>query len=205
MERGIKRMQIGIGFWFLWALSSAVGWMVAFPIRGDLLWPPGWLVAGVVSGTLQSLLLRLCKARTGLWQWWILASIVGWVLAWLTIGAATDDMADLVVLELMIAASVPVGVLQWLVLRRHLAVPVSWTVVNPLSIGVGIAVVIWIGRIVGHVDDTMIELVIGALFGIVPGAITASVLLWPLRKAFSGMPNLANGSIVLYDRKQQGE
>lgn len=172
----------GRSLWLLWALAGAMGWAMGFPIEGDFLWSPGWLLAGVVTGTLQAFLLWQFMSRGKLWQGWMLASIAGWAASALMLGTATDDWPDMAVLGLMMAAGLPVGTLQWLVLRQYRVNAGLWMVAHSLGIGVAVMVVLWVNLAVGYVGSVIAAILMGSLFGIVGGVVTGSVLMWLLRK-----------------------
>ncbi len=184
----MKRTSVGTGIWFAWMLASAVGWAVAFPIKGDLVWPWGWLISGTLAGVLQAILLRRCTESSTAWKWWGVASTIGWMGACLVIGTVSIDTTDVKTLTTMLVAGIPAGILQWLTLQRtlrqtpreHIATLATWIVANVLGIGMAVTTVIMLDGASGYIDSLTAQVLIGGLFGMVQGAITGGVLTWQL-------------------------
>ncbi len=180
----VKRTNVGVGIWFAWMLASAVGWAIAFPVKGDFLWPWGWLISGALTGVLQAILLRQCVESSDAWKWWGLASIIGWMGACLVIGTVSFDTTDMKTLATILMAGIPAGVLQWLALRltlhKHIATLATWIVTNILGIGMAVTVTVMVNVATGYIDNLIAQVMAGGLFGMIQGAITGGVLMWQL-------------------------
>lgn len=193
-----ERTTVGWGFWLAWVLASVMGF-----IMGALL---GWSVAyglfdrdaydatigltvgivmGATAGFLQWVVLREKVARAG---GWVLASTLGFAIAFGTIGATdigeTNENYVMAGILFAVVFGVAGGVSQWLVLRRAglaragLWVPVSIfgslvaTIGFPLSSAIGAT---------GNYGLSAI--VLGLLLGAGLGAIPGAALVWLLRES----------------------
>ncbi len=176
-----KQTHNSVWIWFAWALASAVGWAVAFPIQGDFIWPWGWLISGTLAGMLQVILLRgrLGSSTTG--KWWGLASIIGWMGGSLVVGTISRDMPDVTSLTIIFAAGIPVGLLQgltlWTTLRGRITTVVTWIVANVLGIGMAVTASIMVSQATGYADSLITQVMLGGLFGMVQGTITGGALI----------------------------
>ena len=213
----------GRGFWFGWLAATVVGWAVGFAVSsffGLLLLlaigravglvfglPVAIAGGGMAVGVAQWLLLRRRVVPQG--RWWLLASIVGWALnlfifmpliggpflAGLGAPEALDAgaMAATGILVGGVAGTV-VGVLQWLVMRRHFSGAFLWVLAS--SIAWALCLLLFLPLIVGvffaavqTVQFTIVALVlvfvavVGA--GAVGGCITGLALLRLLRRPLS--------------------
>ena len=145
--------------------SSALGEAVALYVFLTLIGAFG----GASVGIAQWLVLRRQVARAG---WWVLASIVGFALGFVVggpLGSATTSRAvftpvDVAVQFLLGGAGngAPMGIAQWLVLRRQ------------------------VGRAGWWVLASTVGLAVGAFFSVAAGVIyapiTGGVLVWLLRQ-----------------------
>ena len=181
------------GLWLWWVVAGMVGWAAG--------WGVGWavveslsmdiavagyvgVVAGLtVAGVLQWLMLRRQVAHA---VWWIVASIVGGAVVGgviVAVGADTGFTAEVVrdvdvgwVVEAALFGAV-LGVLQWLVLRRQVALSGLWVLASTVG---------WI------VGDPVCSSLVGfgtlswVVFGAVYGAITGFALMWLLRQRAAG-------------------
>ncbi len=98
------------------------------------------------------------RAGWGLWLWWVLACTVGWGVGG-QVGAALDSYRNIMVTGFLAVAvgGVLAGVLQWLVLRPHVAGAGWWVpssilaaiAVGVVAFGVGLvnADVGWVGAV----------------------------------------------------------
>ena len=186
------------GLWLWWVVAGVVGWAAG--------WGLGWseveflsvdiaaaeyggVVVGVtVAGVLQWLMLRRHVARA---VWWIVASLVSGVVAGgviFGVGGDTGFTAEVArdmdlgwIMEAALYGAV-LGVLQWLVLRRQVALSGLWILASTVG---------WV------VGDPVCSSLIGfgtlswVVFGAVYGAITGIVLVWLLRQP---MPAAATGA-----------
>ncbi len=169
--------------WFLWLMAGAFGWgqgvywgwytptdpktlqVIPTVILAGYL---GVAVGGILIGVLQWLVLRRHLARSG---WWVLASlgavaVVG--VAVFGVGLVNTDVGWFGGVSVFGTA---VGVLQWLVLRRHLARSGWWVLASTVGWVVGMP----LGDIVGPPG-------LGAAYG----AITGTALVWLLRQGPPG-------------------
>jgi hypothetical protein len=185
----------GCGFWALWVLASALGWTVGFPIADAILSVLGkavadeiviWAMFGAAPGILQWLLLRRHLPRAGRW---VLASTLGGAL----IGVVGSTAPDVDPAVSSIVAGASIGILQWLVLRRHIAYAGWWLLASPVGWAVS-ALAIRTAERVGAAfgvaerglrtvvalpmsETVILALVLGA-FGAVSGVVTGIVLAW---------------------------
>ena len=184
-------MALDWGLWLWWVVAGMVGWAAG--------WGVGWavveflstdiavagyvgVIAGVtVAGVLQWLVLRRQVAQA---VWWIVASIVGGAVVGgviVAVGADTGFAAEAAmardvdvgwIVEAALYGAV-LGVLQWLVLRRQVAMSGWWVLASTVG---------WV------VGDPVCSSLIGfgtlswVVFGAVYGAITGLVLVWLLRQ-----------------------
>ena len=207
---------VGWRLWLLWVLASVVGGVVGMVatslairvfapvvdiVAGMAIGSLGWALFAVVDefavgvgvGVLQWLVLSRHLART---DRWIVASAVGWA-----IGRAVAVTTALVFLALGLPVSVGLGwsglvgwfavgagagVLQWLVLRRHLARASWWIVASVVgwgggSIAGGLLQVLLVAY--GEFESASAYIaIIGMTAGgaAVYGAITGAALVWLL-------------------------
>lgn len=183
-------MALDWRLWLWWVVAGVVGWAAGWGLGWSEVefWSVdiaaaeyGGVVVGVtVVGALQWLMLRQRMARAA---WWIVASLVSGVVAGGVIygvggdagftAEVTRDLDVGWVVEAGLYGAV-LGVLQWLVLRRQVALSGLWVVAST------------VGWIVGDpVCSSLMDF--GALswvvFGAVYGAITGLVLMWLLRQS----------------------
>ncbi|MYA51545.1 MAG: hypothetical protein F4045_07580 [Chloroflexi bacterium] len=182
-----------------WVLATAIGFSVGGPIEAVLGRSSGILVivyvsaGGTAAAVLQWLALRRHVSQAG---WWVGTGIVGGVVAGavgvavgvsagvttgviegLADGAAKgmeagiDAGVDAAGVTMAVVFGAAVGVVQWLMLRLHVAGAGWWV----LASGVG-----WVvsGFAAGVTDTAAGWAVLGAVYG----AITGSVLVWLLRQ-----------------------
>ena len=211
-----ERAQVGWGFWALWMLASSVGFAVILAVVGANVTVgfPRWLILGVsvaysvgdvvgfavsfglakvvvavVVGTVvgaplgiaQWLVLRRQISRAG---WWVLATSVG-VAVTLVVGVSDREIGwfDLGLLARLAVLVVPLGISQWLVLRRQIPRAGWWMLATIVGVTVTFAVVgavdgplgLTVGWVVGYTVG-------GTVGGAVGGAITGGVMVWLLRQ-----------------------
>ncbi len=183
-------MALDWRLWLWWVVAGVVGWAAGWGLGWSEVefWSVdiaaaeyGGVVVGVtVVGALQWLMLRRQLAGAA---WWIVASLVSGVVAGGVIygvggdaGFTAEVTRDLDVGWVVEAGlyGVVLGVLQWLVLRRQVALSGLWVLAST------------VGWIVGDpVCSSLMDF--GALswvvFGAVYGAITGLVLMWLLRQS----------------------
>jgi len=169
-----------LGVAAIFALTSAVAMFVGAIVGGgaeDKV--PFVPFVGLSFGIMQWLVLRRHIPRAG---WWVLASTAGWIAGFGVLAVVVKVVENVApgVIErevfaaaFFVAVGAALGVLQWLVLRRH-APQVGWWVLASI---VGWTV---LGLIVGKSLDRVADLVAIAA---VPPAITGVVLAWLLRQS----------------------
>ncbi len=167
--------------WLLWVLTWAVGWAIAFPMGRDFAWPGGWLLAGSAASLCQALLLRHWQSAQKIWLPWLAASLGGWaIFAWI-LQRIPQSISDLAAIALVLAAALPAGVLQWLVLRRNFGTTAWWTLVNSLSVLSAMLFTLLIFPYAGGAGWHKAVLV-GLSFGLIQGCVSAAFLAELLRK-----------------------
>ena len=197
MATGAAKVAWGCAFWFLWVLASALGWAVGFPIADAILTVLGEVVAdevvifgllGALPGLLQWLLLRRHLPQAGRW---VLAS----TLAGALIGAVASSVRVVDPAAGYAVAGASFGILQWLVLRRHvshagwwlLASPVGWAVSVPVvraadRVGVFGAAERAMRAMALPMSETVVLALLFGVFGAVYGVVTGIGMAWLMRK-----------------------
>ncbi len=182
-----------------WVLATAAGFSIGGPIEAVLGRSSGMLVivyvstGGTAAAVLQWLALRRYVPQSG---WWVVTGLAGSVIAaaigvavgvsaGVTIGiieglaegaakgmeAGIDAGVDAAGVTMAVVFGAAVGVVQWLMLRLHVAGSGWWV----LACGIG-----WVasGLTAGVTDTAAGWAVLGAVYG----AITGCVLVWLLRR-----------------------
>ena len=205
-----KNASVGWAFWLWWVLASALGWTMGFPIADAILRALGEVVAdeiviftmfGAASGIMQWLLLRRHLPQAG---WWVLASTLGGAL----IGAVASTVRVVDPAVGFVVAGASFGILQWLVLRRHVSHAGWWLLASPVGWAVSALVVRAADRvgvfgaaeglyraIALPISETVVLALLFGVFGAVSGAITGIVLTWLMRKP---IPEAANSNRSLF-------
>jgi hypothetical protein len=195
--------QPGWTLWFLWVAASIVGFALsASAVRGGGAMisentPPviagtvlilGLLLLPALPAFLHWLILRRLFACTG---WWIPASVVGWLLAYipLNMGIAGADTGQgfLFISERYVfgvacaVAGALAGTLQWLVLRRCVSYAGWWVLASSVS-WLGAALVFgYLMKVAKGIEDAHLFLLGAAASGTVSGVITGLALVWLLQ------------------------
>jgi hypothetical protein len=194
---------VGWDFWFQWVLASTIGVVVLFALIFAVAMLVGAIVGGEAEdkvpfvpfvglsfGIMQWLILRRYMPRAG---WWVLVSTLGWILGFGVLALAGKFAENLVpsaiqpevsALVFFLAAGVSLGILQWLVLRRHMLQAGWWVLANVVGWGI-------LGLIIGKSLDRFTDL---AAMAAVPPAITGAVLVWLLRQTFSTASHLGQSA-----------
>ncbi len=195
--------SVGWDFWFQWVLASTIGVAVLFALIFAVAMLVGAIVGGEAEdkvpfvplvglsfGIMQWLILRRYMPRAG---WWVLVSTLGWILGFGVLALADKFTENLVTsaiqpevsaLAFFLAAGASVGILQWLVLRRHMLQAGWWVLANVVGWGI-------LGLIVGKSLDRFTDL---AAIAAVPPAITGAVLVLLLRQTFSATSDLGQSA-----------
>ena len=169
----------GEWFWPQWVLATAVGWAagetVAFAVPEDnvAIGALHTAVIGALIGAVQWLVLRRWLAGAG---WWVAASAAGMALGGgAAFAASFATGADVIQPWALAVLGAPLGIAQWLVLRRWLAGAGWWVPLNvlglPVSFAAGLIVSFSLGFDWGPDVGTGFRLVSLAFFGVVAGAL----------------------------------
>jgi hypothetical protein len=185
---------IGVG---IIAVTSAIASQLTTVNTVALLHIVGAL-EGTALGLTQWLVLRRYVKHVG---WWILATVIGAIAAWLVGLQATVILILLfsnsafsvttsaallkAVFWLGIWVGAVLGFAQWLVLRTHVRHSTLWIVANAFAWGVGLLVT-WLGATLVNPGElrfktALVGLATGATAGAVIGAITGVILVWLLK------------------------
>lgn len=189
-------------FWFCWVVASTLGWAMGFPTADAILRVLGvrvlgeavvdeiviFTLLGALPGILQWRLLRWRLPQAG---WWVLASALGGAL----IGTVASTVRVVDPTAGVVLAGASFGILQWLVLRRHIARAGWWLLASPIGWAVGALVVRAADRVgvfgaaerairaIGlPMSDTVVVALLFGVFGAVYGAVTGIVLAWLIQK-----------------------
>jgi hypothetical protein len=195
--------SIGWDFWLRWVLASTIGVAVLFALIFAVAMLVGAIVGGEAEdkvpfvpfvglsfGIMQWLILRRYIPRAG---WWVLVSTAGWLLGFGVLAVAekfTENLmtraiqSEVFALVFFLAAGASLGILQWLLLRRHMLRAGWWVLANVVGWGI-------LGLIVGKSLDRFTDL---AAMAAVPPAITGAVLVWLLRQTFSTASNIGQSA-----------
>lgn len=157
---------------FFTTLGSILGWMLGWQSSYQV---PGWLstfalagVMGLVLGAAQWLVLRSHINGAG---WWILATGLGWA-AGFPAGAELANRAGLVSILFGLLAGLTtgaaLGLLQWLVLRRHATQAFWW---------VPVSIFAWASSLIYYRPGSNW---LGLMFGLLVGIVSGVALLWLL-------------------------
>ena len=139
--------------WTQWLMVTALGWVLG----GFLLPELTLVVAGLVIGGLQWVVLRQRVPQTG---WWILASAAGWAGGWaIVITLVPPEFGFLTGIVLGAA----MGTLQWLFLRQHFHQAGWWIAVSALGWTAGLTLLtgpLLVGAVAGAVTGIALELLL---------------------------------------------
>jgi hypothetical protein len=186
-----KDSSAGWRLWLAWMLTSTIGVAAVFALTSAVAMLAGAVLGGGAEdevpfvpfvglsfGIMQWLVLRRHIPQAG---WWVLASTAGWIAGFGVLavvfkvveGVAPGTIEPKVFAAVFfVAVGIAIGMLQWLVLRRH-APQAGWWVLASI---VGWAA---LGLIVGKSLDKATDLIALAA---VPPAITGGALVWLLRQ-----------------------
>ena len=137
-----SHLAAGRGFWLLWVLASGVGFGVGGPL-GVAMGSPGDIIVngymglaagGILAGVLQWLVLRRRVARTGWWVLSVIAAVAAVGVLVFGVGLVNVDVGWVLGVGLFGTVA---GVLQWLVLRRHVARAGWWVLASTVGWIVG--------------------------------------------------------------------
>jgi len=169
-------------FGLLWVLATTLGWVVGFAICEALKdfvesFRSDGAVIGISVGIMQWLALRRRINGAG---WWILASIVGFAIGKFMADAIAQALSGTVGLVLGGAAiGTSLGIVQWLILRRHVAQAGWWALASTMAWAVGWAIINLVDEAAGGPTST--AYLVGATGAALAGVITGGSLVWLLR------------------------
>lgn len=187
-------------FWLGWTAANGIGWAVGLTVMtavqlaleaasagalveadgGTVLESVGGFLFGLAVGAMQWWALRRRLAGSG---WWAPATAGGFFLAGLVGGALQDAGVPLGGLVISFGMGAAAGILQWLILRRHVKRAGWWVLASTILVFAGlIAGLLVSAALVGEmpgvsVGGAAIAAVAGAVFGMSSGL----VLVWLLR------------------------
>lgn len=186
-DDGIHRQQPGWGFWLFWVLSSTVGFALGLTTTRSLVSPMlnpvldsslvaalGAVVFGAIVGFAQWLVIRL---RISAIAWWVLATTLGIAVGTRagfavpeTLGFAASELIGFAILGAVLGATL--GLMQWIVLRKHVLQSGWWVLASVLGYGLGFGL-----------SGAVMGVVVGAFIGAaaVAAAMTGGILIWLLR------------------------
>ena len=119
------------GFWLQWIMVTTVGWILGMLF----IHPFGLAASGMAMGVLQWVILQQ-DIRDA--QRWILASIAGWVGAWMITLLVVPEDARLLAGFIL---GLGVGAAQWMVLRREVRWAGWWIIISALAWATGLGLV----------------------------------------------------------------
>lgn len=171
----------------LWVVATTIGWVVGFFVCETLkaffesLSHSDGLVIGFFVGLTQWLVLRGRLNHTG---WWILLSTIGFGVG-KAMGASIADAVPGAVGLALDGAVIGglLGILQWLVLRRQVAVAGRWVAASALAWAGGWSIISIIGE--GASGPTGMAYLVGAVGASAAGVITAASVVWLLRRPYA--------------------
>lgn len=136
-------------FWIEWVLACTLAVLIG--VLTDL------LIVGALIGLAQWLVLRQMLPRS---EWWILASILGWLGSWLIVETGLPSIADPIIRSVVVGATfgLGLGLAQWVLLQRRVQYALLWLPINVVSWAVGLT---------GIFGATVTGAVVGAATGLV--------------------------------------
>lgn len=115
----------------------------------------------------------------GFWFRWVLASAVGFAVAFAAIGTVEEVEAIA-----FAAGMASVGIAQWLVIRTEVPRSGWWVLASAVSSAVGFAIIFALPGAMGEaVSYAIAETIAAGIGGAVVGTITGGVLVWLLRQS----------------------
>ena len=171
-----------------WVVATTAGWIIGFAICEAVVKPivdtlthfnSDGAVIGIAIGIGQALVLKSRISRT---RWWILASIIGFGIG----KNVSDPVAQAISGPLGsalggLAIGTSLGVVQWLVLRRHIPEARWWILATAIAWAVGWAIIASVDTEAAG-GSTATAYLIGAIGAGSAGVITAAALVWLLRR-----------------------
>jgi hypothetical protein len=195
-HRQVERLRFSWRLWLCWVLVTAWGLLVGSFVGGL----EGGVVGGVLAGVLQWLMLRRHIPRAG---WWVLATTLGLAAAGaLSAGGWWFQSAGRWALGVEVGLIVG-GVLQWVVLRRHVARAGWWVPATAasgalaLAVGVsmGVSVFLAVGRRMEGLPGLYFATAVGQLLAIAVGGVLFGALTGLALRQLLRQPLMSLGAI----------
>jgi hypothetical protein len=194
VRMNINQMNTGRGYWLAWFLASSLGYGIGvilgmFFAYGIFNRDPFDVTMGIALGTVMG-------ATGGYFQWVVLRERIAGASLWglasaLGFGSAIGAVVIANTGENYVMAGIVIGsvfgvvsgILQWLILRRHVKSAGWWVVANLLgSLVSAIAGVGAFTAISATGNSGLGTMMFGLVFGAGNGALTGAMLVWLLRQ-----------------------
>jgi hypothetical protein len=171
-----------------WVVVTTIGWIFGFAVCEIVVkpiiytfthFPSDGAVVGIAIGIGQWFLLRLVNRGGYRTAWWALASSVGFAIG--------KDLADMLASGVSGPAAIwlgglviggSLGVVEWLVLRRHASAAGWWIVASAIAWMIGWAVI----NVVDSETAGAAAYVVGAIGAAIAGVITGATLARLMRR-----------------------
>jgi hypothetical protein len=189
----VLRRSITASTWLAWLLMHMLIWALAgawiFGLDSSFDTLRQALTLGAVLGLLlglgQWLILRRHLARLHGWPLLSVAGLTGGIALGYGVGSALQALDGIATLASVATGALFLGLLQWLLLRRHLRAAIWWLPATLLAWGLGLPAG-WILVILGFILEPTLSLpgglLTGLLTGLIGGAISGVALIWLLRR-----------------------
>jgi hypothetical protein len=211
MNRNKLEHWNNFGLWERWVLQSAIAQIIGLvivaatsTIVGRIGYIPGtFTLVGILEGTVigftQWIILRRYIRHS---RRWILATIIGGLLAWFTgltisvvmafaFAGATGSYTNIAFIKGLILLGMGIGGMlgfcQWLVIRNQVRYGIWWIFFNAIAWSFGLVVAyLGIGAIEqkSSIQIALTTVATGGIMGIAIGSITGIALIWLLRQRF---------------------
>ena len=169
--------------------GSGTGWLAGDSAKIYV----GLVIFGILWGVLVGLLqwLALRQQVKVVWKYWLVATMLGMLaygilreilfgLVNTQIGSGTINLYNILI---TLAASVPLGIAQWLVLRRHLRLSGLWLEATVIAFGIWPALTTILSK--AGVTDFLTRYILSSVMdGLIYGGITLAAL-----RIMSSRPN----------------
>jgi hypothetical protein len=211
MNRNKLEYWNNFGLWERWILQSAIAQIIGLVIVAAVSMIVGQI--GYIRGTF-TLVGILEGTVIGFTQWtilrryirhsrrWILATVIGGLLAWFTgltisvvmafaFAGATGSYVNIAFIKGLILLGMGIGGMlgfcQWLVIRNQVRYGIWWIFANAIAWSLGLPVAyLGMGAIEqkSSIQIALTTVATGGIMGVVIGSITGIALIWLLRQRF---------------------